>query len=96
MVHRGELVIRGTAPSDLLFDWHLPKRGFSAEELGETLAPKETVPDFAEQARSALVHSGFRSREARSLVDAARAHVGSASLKELIHEALRRAPAPKG
>ena len=81
-LHRGLLAITVTAPDALVFT--------RLEQ--EAAAPANA--SVVKVACDALARMGFRMTDARRLVTEARAHVGTASLKELIHEALRRSPVP--
>ncbi len=89
-VHEGKLVIRGCYTEGFVFE-HADGTPYGAREASPTraLAMAQTL--------ELLVSMGFKQREAQSMLDRARAHVGaSPSVDQLMRAALAQAPLPSG
>jgi len=71
----------------------------NGEPKFERFAPRPAANDASsvtETAQRALIGLGFKKSEAQSFVESAIAHVGkTATVQELVHEALKRSPIPQ-
>jgi hypothetical protein len=88
MAHEGRLIVRGSFSSGFTFE-HADGRRYGSPQLDAGRA------DVLAQVFSALCSMGYKEREARTLIDGARTHVGAElEVPAVLYEVLRQAPVP--